>query len=120
MATTVAIAVVSGGLGALGGSLMVIGYLMSQPWRVALGGGLLIGPVGVLWLWEEWWDYRNRLGRWEPRPTASFESLRPCPECAAGKHQNCDGATWSDLTDRAMPCPCRSCTPPAFDWRNQP
>jgi hypothetical protein len=30
----------------------------------------------------------------------------PCPECAAGKHRNCVGTTWSNDLDRLVPCPC--------------
>ncbi len=32
----------------------------------------------------------------------------PCPECAAGKHGNCDGTTWdADLeVDGPADCPC--------------
>ncbi len=32
--------------------------------------------------------------------------LRPCPECRAGKHGNCDGVTWDDVTDSPAKCPC--------------
>lgn len=32
--------------------------------------------------------------------------LKPCPECRAGKHDNCDGATWDDINDRPATCPC--------------
>jgi hypothetical protein len=30
----------------------------------------------------------------------------PCPECAAGKHGNCDGNTWDNAKDDLAPCPC--------------
>jgi hypothetical protein len=30
----------------------------------------------------------------------------PCPECAAGKHGNCDGRTWDNLADDYAVCPC--------------
>jgi len=30
----------------------------------------------------------------------------PCPECAAGKHGNCDGSTWNNATDDFDVCPC--------------
>lgn len=30
----------------------------------------------------------------------------PCPECAAGKHRNCDGTTWSNRLDERVTCPC--------------
>lgn len=30
-----------------------------------------------------------------------------CPECAQGKHTNCDGTTWNVLTDAQDVCPCR-------------
>lgn len=33
--------------------------------------------------------------------------LPPCPECAAGKHRNCDGSTWDPDLDLPVPCPCR-------------
>ena len=29
-----------------------------------------------------------------------------CPECAAGKHPNCDGTAWDHDTDRAALCCC--------------
>jgi hypothetical protein len=29
-----------------------------------------------------------------------------CPECAAGKHGNCDGTAWCWVQDRAVPCLC--------------
>jgi hypothetical protein len=31
---------------------------------------------------------------------------RPCPECNAGKHQNCDNHTLDETTDELVPCPC--------------
>jgi hypothetical protein len=30
----------------------------------------------------------------------------PCPECATGKHRNCDGTTWDNITDAPTACPC--------------
>lgn len=30
----------------------------------------------------------------------------PCPECACGKHRNCDGRTWAPEVDDYAPCPC--------------
>lgn len=30
----------------------------------------------------------------------------PCPECAAGKHPNCDSAAWNFTTDMPCACPC--------------
>lgn len=30
----------------------------------------------------------------------------PCPECAAGKHRNCGGDSWSNYLDEPKPCPC--------------
>lgn len=38
---------------------------------------------------------------------------RPCPECAAGKHGNCDGTTWDNTRDERVPCPCPSAQHPA-------
>ena len=32
--------------------------------------------------------------------------VNPCPECTAGKHDNCDGRTWDTVTDDYTPCPC--------------
>lgn len=32
--------------------------------------------------------------------------VEPCPECKAGKHQNCDGTAWDTEKDAAVPCPC--------------
>jgi len=29
-----------------------------------------------------------------------------CPECKAGKHDNCDGTTWNDYNDAPATCPC--------------
>lgn len=34
--------------------------------------------------------------------------VEPCPECAAGKHENCDGRTLDHATDEIVPCPCRA------------
>jgi hypothetical protein len=33
-----------------------------------------------------------------------------CPECAAGKHANCDGTTWDTATDALTSCPCFTAT----------
>lgn len=33
-------------------------------------------------------------------------SVAVCPECAAGKHGNCDGSAWDFLTDEPTSCPC--------------
>ena len=30
----------------------------------------------------------------------------PCPECAAGKHANCDTTTWDFVADAPTTCPC--------------
>lgn len=30
----------------------------------------------------------------------------PCPECAAGKCQNCDALTWDNEADLYADCPC--------------
>lgn len=38
--------------------------------------------------------------------TTLVERLRPCPECAAGKHDNCSGQTWSIVLNDYAPCPC--------------
>jgi hypothetical protein len=29
-----------------------------------------------------------------------------CPECNAGKHQNCDGSAWNDAADDVDVCAC--------------
>jgi len=29
-----------------------------------------------------------------------------CPECVAGKHDNCNGETWDDAQDAPTTCPC--------------
>lgn len=31
---------------------------------------------------------------------------RPCPECAVGKHINCDGLSWDEDEDAPTVCPC--------------
>lgn len=33
-----------------------------------------------------------------------------CPECVAGKHQNCDGTAWDDERDDITECGCN------LDW----
>lgn len=33
-------------------------------------------------------------------------TVRICPECAAGKHGNCDTTAWDDEADLPVPCPC--------------
>jgi len=38
-----------------------------------------------------------------------------CPECAAGKHGNCDGTTWDRFTDAPTQCPCFD---PVHPWQN--
>lgn len=41
------------------------------------------------------------------KPVAGVElDPEPCPECAQGKHGNCDGTTWDNLLDEPAPCPC--------------
>ena len=35
-----------------------------------------------------------------------LDYVPPCPECAAGKHGNCDGSTWDNARDMRAPCPC--------------
>jgi hypothetical protein len=32
--------------------------------------------------------------------------IEPCPECAQGKHRNCDGLSWDNDADDYTPCPC--------------
>ena len=32
--------------------------------------------------------------------------LMDCPECACGKHGNCDSSTWDDVKDAPGICPC--------------
>jgi hypothetical protein len=39
--------------------------------------------------------------------TVKPTSIR-CPECAAGKHGNCDGTALDTATDEFVPCPCAS------------
>lgn len=29
-----------------------------------------------------------------------------CPECAQGKHRNCDGTAWDDQADERTTCAC--------------
>lgn len=31
---------------------------------------------------------------------------RICPECAQGKHRNCDGTAWNEQTDEIDTCQC--------------
>jgi hypothetical protein len=33
-------------------------------------------------------------------------AIATCPECAAGKHGNCDGTAWDDAADRVTSCAC--------------
>jgi hypothetical protein len=33
-------------------------------------------------------------------------AIRPCPECGAGKHRNCDGTSWDNFMDAPDACPC--------------
>lgn len=33
--------------------------------------------------------------------------VEPCPECAVGKCNNCDGRTLDHALDEIVPCPCR-------------
>lgn len=33
-------------------------------------------------------------------------AIWPCPECAAGKHGNCDGTSWDASTDTPTTCTC--------------
>lgn len=39
-------------------------------------------------------------------PALSY--VEPCPECACGKCNNCDGRTLDHALDEIVPCPCRS------------
>lgn len=32
--------------------------------------------------------------------------IPPCPECWAGKHENCSGQSWDNDADEFTPCPC--------------
>lgn len=32
--------------------------------------------------------------------------LTICPECAQGKHVNCDGTAWDNALDQEVPCAC--------------
>jgi hypothetical protein len=41
-----------------------------------------------------------------PNPTAELHRVRDCPECAAGKHGNCDGSAWCTVCDHPEACPC--------------
>lgn len=38
------------------------------------------------------------------QPKAS--EIEACPECAQGKHPNCDGTTWDNEHDELTVCPC--------------
>jgi hypothetical protein len=38
--------------------------------------------------------------------TGEVPAPPPCPECCVGKHGNCDGRTWDDVTDETTGCPC--------------
>lgn len=40
-------------------------------------------------------------------------TLYVCPECRAGKHQNCDGAAWDNDKDAPAPCACAALDHPA-------
>lgn len=42
--------------------------------------------------------------------------IEPCPECKTGKHWNCDGLTWDEDTDTAVPCPCFTNDQEAHEW----
>lgn len=33
--------------------------------------------------------------------------VEPCPDCAGGDHQFCDGKTLDHEIDEFVPCPCR-------------
>lgn len=37
--------------------------------------------------------------------------VRPCPECSAGHHGNCDGTAWDDNLDTPVTCPCMEADP---------
>jgi hypothetical protein len=36
------------------------------------------------------------------------DPVEPCPECSAGKCDNCDGTTWDNIKDERVPCPCHA------------
>lgn len=42
----------------------------------------------------------------EPQLLAQLAGGPVCPECAQGKHQNCDGQTYDDETDDVVLCGC--------------
>lgn len=48
---------------------------------------------------------------------------RSCPECAAGKHRNCDGGSWDTVADGPAACPCwvasHGTTPVRLDPRTE-
>lgn len=37
---------------------------------------------------------------------SDFDGPPECPECAVGKHGNCDGRSWDDIEDDYTACPC--------------
>lgn len=39
-------------------------------------------------------------------------AARLCPECRVGKHRNCTGVAFDDVTDEQVECPCHDCNPP--------
>ncbi len=44
----------------------------------------------------------------EPPPFRDDGCVDPCPECAVGKHGNCDGTALDQERDQIVRCPCRS------------
>lgn len=49
------------------------------------------------------------MGARSPGPAAVAEVIhrvRDCPDCAAGKHGNCDGSAWCTTCDTQELCPC--------------
>lgn len=40
------------------------------------------------------------------RTLVAINSIEPCPECAQGKHPNCDGSSWDEDADAPAECPC--------------
>ena len=44
----------------------------------------------------------------------SVKPMPICPECKAGKHENCKGDAWDFEEDRPIMCMCRVCL---SEWR---
>lgn len=41
------------------------------------------------------------------QPLSKPETHAICPECKAGKHDNCDGTAWDDEKDELTECFCK-------------